>query len=138
MALALLPPPVTPQTPNPHLENVNGAVLRRPSNLELADQVGVFSHQQVHEGVDLGESVGGGSLPAHPLPVLHVEQRALQEQFQDAVFTPKCPESHAFSPRPGYGRRHSQRCWWRVAADGGHEASLSAHRPPAPGGQGAE
>lgn len=96
MALVLLPPPVTLQTPNPHLEHVNGAVLRRPADLELADQVGVFSHQQVHEGVDLGGERWGGSLPAHPLPLLHVEQKALQEQFQDAVFHPKMPRISCF------------------------------------------
>lgn len=45
----------------PCLEHVEGAVFCRPADLELADQVGVFSHQQVHEGVDLGvgEGLGG-------------------------------------------------------------------------------
>lgn len=60
-------PPVVLGPAHPHkpllpcLEHVEGAVFCRPADLELADQVGVFSHQQVHEGVDLGvgEGLGG-------------------------------------------------------------------------------
>lgn len=33
----------------------------------------------------------GGSRLAHPLPLLLMEQRALQKQFQDVIFSLKMP-----------------------------------------------
>lgn len=41
------------QSLNPHLEHVEGTVLGRAADLQLAHQVGVLGHQHVHEIVDL-------------------------------------------------------------------------------------
>lgn len=81
-------------SPNPHLEHVEGTVLGRAADLQLAHQVGVLSHQQVQETVDLG------------MRDVEVTPSSLSPA-KSKLFPPKCLKFRAFPPHQWCGRPRS-------------------------------
>lgn len=69
LALSLSPlSPLDHNPPNPHLEHVEGPVLGRAADLQLAHQVGVLGRQQVYETVNLGTRRGDVTPSSPPWP----------------------------------------------------------------------
>lgn len=76
------------RSPNPHLEHVEGTVLGRAADLQLAHQVGVLGHQHVYETVNLGRRDVGVAASSPPA----LAARGAAGLCQEQTFPPEMPQ----------------------------------------------